>query len=110
MRVAAIFSLLLISIKSWSSEVIVCFPLELSFDGVTAEMSVKAKTNDLLPEGYSGILCNSERSWCQEVELKNNIKSKVSVSKANISSSMLWFQSYYYVENNHGGCKWPVSM
>lgn len=109
-KISPIAFLFLFSMSAWSSEVIVCIPLEISFKSSSNELAIVPKVEEDLPKGYSGSICNSSRAWCKPVALQRNVVSRVKVARSEISREMVYFQTEYNAQNNSGGCRYNVNM
>lgn len=102
--------LFLVSVTAWSSDIIVCIPIGLSFDRSSNKLAILPKVEEPLPDNYSGVLCNSSRSWCKEISLRANVPTIVEVSADDFSSTWVYFQTEYAAKNNYGRCEWSSNM
>ena len=104
------FGIGVLAAQVWSSEVIVCFPLAISFNESVGELTISPKVEEALPGNHSGVICNSHRSWCRKVRLVANVPTKIEVPRDNVSRTIMYFQTEDDASRNYGACEWPVNM
>jgi hypothetical protein len=105
-----IFLFTIVSSVAQGSEVIVCVPLQISYQHANNELTVTAEADEEIPGGLEGYICNNPRSFCKKVRLEIDVASTLTIAKAEISDTMIYYQTKHNAENNYGGCKWSVNM
>jgi len=100
--------LMLLSGVGWSSEIIVCAPVELSYQQSKSKLTIYSK-GEVTGDG-SGVVCNSSGSWCSAVSIKPRISLSIEVPAAEFTNPLIFYQTEYNAKNEYGGCKWRVSM
>ena len=106
----SIFLLIFMPVFSHGWEIIVCVPLQLSYQQSIGELTLIAEAEEEIPGGLTGYICNISRSVCKPVHLMVNVASTLEISKEEVSTSMTFFQTEHNSQNNYGGCKWPVKV
>ena len=109
-KLLPIFLCSFFSVFAHGSEIIVCVPLQLSYQQSSSELTILPKSDEEISGGLSGYICNNSRSACSRVQLRVNLPSTLKVPKDEISSTMLYFQSEQNAKDNYGGCQWSVNM
>lgn len=89
-------------------EVIVCTPVELSYNPASSELTIF--TEDSVTSSDAGVLCNNTGSWCKDVSVKPEVETKVYAAKSSISNTMIFFQTNENSQRKYGGCEWQINM
>jgi hypothetical protein len=109
-RSFALQLLFLLAPAASASQIIVCVPLDMSYQSGDQKLTIVQKSEEVIPGGLEGILCNESRSHCVPVHLQTNIPSVLKLSEGSVSSKMVFFQSGYDAQVNYGGCEWAIDM